>query len=79
MCTSYTKTAAVSNQQECQSICVQDSKCVGILYSYREAHNCYTCTDDNLKEAANAYGFYRRPGNVKTYEFELLTNASKYT
>ena len=73
-CTTYTETASVDTQQECQSNCVQDYECVGILYSYKlgYTHLCYVCKDDNLLEARNNFGFYRRPGNVHGYQFKLI-------
>ena len=76
-CTTYTKTASVDTQQECQSNCAQDPECVGILYSYKlgSTHHCYVCKDDNLLEATNNFGFYRRyrrPGNVHGYKFKLF-------
>ena len=76
MCSTFTQTAPVATQQECQSNCAQDSECVGILYSYKlgSTHHCYVCKDDNLLEATNNFGFYRRyrrPGNVHGYQFKL--------
>ena len=74
MCTTFTGTAPVATQQECQSNCAQDSECVGILYSYKlgSTQHCYVCKDDNFLEATNNFGFYRRPGNVHGYKFNLF-------
>ena len=74
MCSTFTETAPVATQQECQSNCAQDSECVGILYSYKlgSTHHCYVCKDDNFLEATNHFGFYRRPGNVHGYKFNLF-------
>ena len=72
MCTTFNKTASVATQQECQSNCAQDAECVGILYSYKfgSTHYCYVCKDDNLLQASNNFGFYRRSGNVHGYRFK---------
>lgn len=56
--------SCVTKQEECQAYCIQDSSCIGIVYSHQDAANskyCYTCRDDNLKAARNSFGFYRRP------------------
>ena len=60
-------------QEKCQAACIQDSKCVGIAYSYKEGktHRCYTCTEDNLTDAPDNFGFYRRPGSALGYRFQL--------
>ena len=68
-CTTYNKTATVNTQHECQANCIQNSECVGILYSYKIGFTqyCYICKDDNLKKARHDFGFYRNPGNVEGY------------
>ena len=71
-CTLRTKTADVSNQLECQSICVRDSNCVGIVYSYSYANNCFTCKNDNLEPAEGTLSFYRRTGDLHIYGFDFL-------
>ena len=69
-CTTYTKTANVHTQHECQANCVQNSECVGILYSYKIdfTQYCYICKDDNLRSTMNKFGFYRKPGNAGNVE-----------
>ena len=66
-------TARVTTQQECQSNCVNDSECVGIVYSNKGGYTdvCYICKDDNLRKTGNNFGFYKRPGNVHGYQFRL--------
>ena len=69
-------------QEKCQAACIQDSKCVGIAYSYKEGktHRCYTCTEDNLTDAPDNFGFYRRPGSALGYRFQLcIFNPCKHT
>ena len=73
-CTPYIATASVGSQRECQSNCVQDSECVGIVYGHKigNTHFCYICHSDNLNGTINNFGFYRRPGNVKYHWFKLF-------
>ena len=73
-CSNYISTPAVTNRKECQENCVQDSKCVGILYSYKSEYRavCFVCKDDKLQDVGNDFGFYRRSGNVQGYAFKLV-------
>ena len=73
-CTNYNITARVTTQQECQTNCVNDSECVGIVYSNKAGYTdvCYICKDDNLLDTGNNFGFYKRPGNEHGYQFKLL-------
>ena len=54
----------VSNQKECQSICMEATACVGISYSYKKGSTkyCYMCKDDELSLAGNQFAFYRPQG-----------------
>ena len=74
MCAVKQDTAPVATQQECQSNCVEDSECVGIVYSHKPGSTriCHICKNDNLVAANNNFGFYRRPGNVHGYQFKLI-------
>ena len=67
ICGSPTGTAPVTNQRECQEKCVQDSECIGIIYSYKTGYGdaCGICKDDAMESSDNNFGFYRRPGNVQ--------------
>ena len=73
-CPNHDITARVTTQQECQTNCVSDSECVGIVYSNKAGYTdvCYICKDDNLLETGNNFGFYKRPGNEHGYQFEVL-------
>ena len=63
-CKNYAKpNVDVSNQKECQDQCKAKAfECVGIAYSYKSGstHHCYVCSDDNLDDAINDFGFYRK-------------------
>ena len=57
----------VSNQQECQTLCVNKEKCAGISYSHDVPYYCGLCDKEHLlfSKAVSNFGFYRRPGNEK--------------
>ena len=54
----------ISNQNDCQSLCLGTIACAGIAYSNNGASSslCYICKDDILSFADNWFAFYRRPG-----------------
>ena len=77
VCTEATEIASANTQEECQKNCLQDSNCVGIVYSYNEEHvpsykRCALCADNNLYSVAHNYGFYRRPGTVQGNKVNLF-------
>ena len=61
-CANNRKTFAdVYTLLECQQFCEAEINCVGIAYSLQRTW-CFVCKDDHISDAANGYGFYRRPG-----------------
>ena len=61
ICQNSDSDTRVSNQEECQSLCLTNAACVGIAYSHKEGHTwCYRCYDDILSSANHEYSFYRR-------------------
>ena len=60
----FQKRINVQSQLECQSLCKDDSVCVGIMYSHMEGFNkyCHLCYNDLLSSMSGDFGFYRRPG-----------------
>ena len=58
--------ANVSNQSDCQQLCISKSECVGISYSYESevSKYCYICLNDTLAQASNGFGFYRLKGEM---------------
>ena len=63
-CKNSVRQQSVSNQQECQDICVESSTCVGIAYSYERssAHHCFVCDNDELIIANKKLAFYSKLG-----------------
>ena len=59
----------VVDQEQCQTICLANTGCVGISYTHNVAYDdfCYICNDDLLQIAGNGFGFYRRDEGVKTF------------
>ena len=60
-------------QDQCQDLCQQSPRCVGISYSPSKK-SCYVCNDDILFPTAgdlNGYGFYRNPGIMGNHIFGL--------
>ena len=70
-CSPYIVSETVQNQHECQAYCLENSECVGLLYSHKAGYgaDCMICTHDNLLSSTNSFGFYRRPGSVQGYAF----------
>ena len=60
-------------QDQCQDLCQQSLRCVGISYSPSKK-SCYVCNDDILFPTAGdleGYGFYRNPGIMGNHNFGL--------
>ena len=49
----------VQNQLECQSICLDETTCVGIAYTPEIPTYCYLCANDELTDTFQ-FSFYRR-------------------
>ena len=48
-------------QLECQILCEDDARCIGIAWAQNQPNSkCILCKDDYLNDAAY-YGFYRKP------------------
>ena len=70
----------VSNQEECQSLCMNlgydRTFCVGIAYSYKPSYRqyCYLCRNDVLSSNEYGYAFYRRKGSTSFQWYSNIQN-----
>ena len=62
----HEKYSDVKDHKDCQQRCLANSDCVGISYSHKSSSEkyCYVCYSDELSDAFNDFGFYRRPGKI---------------